>query len=527
MAALVFGLDLGTTSVAAVAVRTDGRVVATKSTEHGAEIAGEHEWESLQDPDRIYETACSLLGELESEVGTPAGLGICCQMHGGVYVDARGRAVSPLYTWLDGRGDRPSNHGQPPGESYAARLSRLTGRRLSTGYALVTHSVLQDRGHVPAGARSLTTIGAYVAMRLSGNTRPAAEPSLAHSMGAYDLARDGWDPAALEAAALPRDFLPRLVDSGTVLGHVGRHFGSTERKIEGTGAADTSPAPIPVTVAIGDNPSGFLGTVGKPETTAVVSLGTSGQVTVLLSESDWGEDLEVRPFPGKRHIAVGASLTGGKSYALLRDFYRSVCKAAGAGTELGYEQMNELAEAAYRRLKNNAEATGTEATANVTGTEATANVTGTEATTVRRLEEDLRPARGPLRDARFPLVDTRFQGSRADPAVRARITNLGPDNFDVGMIALGVLGGEVAELHRFFAAFPESARNRIRRIAVTGNAIRRNPLLERLISEYFGHPVVVRRHEEEAAVGAALSGGVGIGIWGGFLEAASLVEELA
>jgi sedoheptulokinase len=106
------------------------------------------------------------------------------------------------------------------------------------------------------------------------------------------------------------------------------------------------------------------------------------------------------------------------------------------------------------------------------------------------------------------------------------LTNLETENFEVGMVTLGVLAGVVAELHRFFVEFPERTRTRIGRIAVTGNAIRRNPLLERIISDYFARPVVVRRHEEEAAVGAAIAAGVGIGIWPDFIEAAGVVEEL-
>ena len=505
MASLLFGLDVGTTSVAAVALSTDGAVRAAKSREHGADLTPSEDWESLQDPQSIFETACGLLGELEAEAGTPDALGVCCQMHGAVYTGPDGKAVSPLYTWLDGRGDLPAVE-FGGGESYAARLSRLSSRALSTGFGAVTHHVLSQWQHVPKNAGRLMTIGDYVAARLCGATRPLTDATPAHSLGIYDAAEGRWDENLCELANLGPELLPEVVPSGAILGEVGETFGSIRRRAPGGG----KPAGIPVAVATGDNPAGFLGTVGDPTNTAALSIGTSGQITVLLEEAASIPTVDVRPFPGNRFIGVGASLTGGKSYAILRSFFEKALESFGGGTEaVSYERMNELAAAAYRRLEAETE------------DEAARNET------LRRQEGlELRPQSGPLRDPRAPIVDTRFQGSRVEPDARGRILNLDGANFEPGMLTLAMLGGMVGELRMYYKAFPEQVRRNMSRVAVTGNAIRRNPLLQQIISDYFDSPVAVRRHSEEAAVGAAMVSGVGVGVWPGFLEAAPLVESL-
>lgn len=58
----------------------------------------------------------------------------------------------------------------------------------------------------------------------------------------------------------------------------------------------------------------------------------------------------------------------------------------------------------------------------------------------------------------------------------------------------------------------------------SGNGIRKNPVLRKVASELFKREILVPTHEEEAAVGAAINGGVGSGVFKDFDEAKEVIN---
>ena len=153
-------VDIGTTSISAVV--TDGRAALdTLTLPNDSAVLGTAPFEKLQDPEKILETARKALSELLRLHPDVVRIGITGQMHGIVYTDSRGRAVSPLYTWQDRRGDIPDG-----GSTSVSRLSALTGYRLAAGYGSVTHYYNTLHGLVPQSAVAFSTIHDHVAMRL-------------------------------------------------------------------------------------------------------------------------------------------------------------------------------------------------------------------------------------------------------------------------------------------------------------------------------------------------------------------------
>ena len=57
------------------------------------------------------------------------------------YVDAEGKAVSPLYTWQDGKGNIPLENGKNSVELLKEKIENAG--MLAAGYGLVTHYYLQ------------------------------------------------------------------------------------------------------------------------------------------------------------------------------------------------------------------------------------------------------------------------------------------------------------------------------------------------------------------------------------------------
>lgn len=191
----IMGIDIGTTTVSVVMTDTEtGKLLARETVEHNSFLQSSKPEQKLQDPERIYEIVRELLIKQQKENGLPDGIGFTGQMHGMLYVDASGKAVSPLYTWQDGSGEIPLENGKT-----CAELLQGVGAAAS-GYGVVTHFYLQNKGQIPKDAVRMTTISDYIAMRLCENTVPVIGLDMAASWGCFDLQKQEFLYEALEQA---------------------------------------------------------------------------------------------------------------------------------------------------------------------------------------------------------------------------------------------------------------------------------------------------------------------------------------
>jgi len=321
------GLDLGTTKIAGLLLEIGlsdrpARVLKVVSRHHRAALPASRPWEHLQDAERILGLGREVLGELAGEAGPPDGLCVTGQMHGILYVDAAGEAVSPLSTWLDNR----AGQAHPAGGSFAEVLSARTGYRVPPGYGAAAHFYNRAHGLVPAAAVGLCSLPDFATMRLAGGRRPVTDPTIAAALGLFDLALGGFDSAAIREAGLDDLAWCRVSPAGTRVGVTAEHTA--------------------VFAPVGDNQASFLGAVRDLEGAALLNVGTGGQISVFTREPGLlAFPLEVRPFPGGGFLHVGASLCAGKAYALLEGFFRGVGEFLGGERPAAplFERMNKLA----------------------------------------------------------------------------------------------------------------------------------------------------------------------------------------
>lgn len=453
------GLDIGTTSISALVLdAATGDVAGVRTEPNAAALPAGRTVRAMQDPEAIRAAVERVLDVLLDEHPDVRGIGVTGQMHGILYVDRAGRAVSPLYTWQDGRGDLA----RPDGGTNARFLSQQTGQHLSTGMGLVSHYCNTLEGRVPAGAAALCTIADYAAMRLARSTVPVMDATSAASLGCFDTERLAFRLDALDRAGIDAGLLPRVAADYPALG-------------------EARPG-VPVYAALGDNQASFIGSVREIRGTALVNVGTGGQISVWTPDPFLAAGIDVRPFPLGGFLGVGAALCGGRAYALLRDFFE-------------------------RTLRLFADAAGTAGTAGAVAWEV-----------MNAVDESALPG-GRL------AVDTRFSGTRTDPGVRGGIAGLGPDTFTPEHLVAGVRDGIAAELHGFYDLLPESMRQGAVRLVGSGNAIRFNPALRRAFERCFRMPMAVPAHREEASFGAALLAGVAGGMIAGLAGAGSLVRH--
>ena len=317
------GLDIGTTTICGLVLDPDtGEVVSVRTEPNASAIPGAAPWEALQDPEAILAAAANIADRFLDAFADVAGIGVAGQMHGILYVDRHGRAVSPLYTWQDGRGDRDF----APGETHAAHLSQRLGHSLSTGMGFVTHHYNTRAGLVPQEAASLCTAADYVAMRLAHAAVPLIDATNAASLGCFDLSALDFRRGAMDGLGIDPSLFPRVVHGYPGMGEARRG--------------------VPVFVAVGDNQASFLGAVRDVGSSLLVNIGTGSQLSLFIQNPAVIPGIDTRPFPFGGFLGVGAALCGGRAYALLREFFdRTVRLFTGTAGAASWETMNAVTEA--------------------------------------------------------------------------------------------------------------------------------------------------------------------------------------
>lgn len=446
----IIGIDIGTTTISGVVLesRTTDEVVnkivekseilEAKTIENGCFISTEHEWERIQDAEQIVKKAQNLTDYFLDKYPDVERIGLTGQMHGIVYIDKAGKCVSPLYTWQDERGNLRNGNGM----SLTEEIQKTCKIKTAAGYGLVTHIYNMRHSLIPESAISFCTIMDYLGMCLTGRKVPLVHVSNVASFGFFNGRKMCFETEKLNEMGIEEKWLPEICVDVKELG--------TYRKCT-------------VTTAIGDNQASFLGSVGNESNTLLVNMGTGGQISILSDQYFEKDGIEARPFLNGKYLLAGASLCGGKAYALLENFFRKLVKEATGQDESLYKIMETMAEK---------------------GKEFNA-----------RQPED-----------RKLKVETTFDGTRVSPELGGRVTNLFSDNFTPESFTYGVLEGMSRELYNMYQIIHGGTDIEVKYITGSGNGLRKNKVLCEIVEKMFGAELVLAECEEEAAVGAAKSG---------------------
>ncbi len=318
----IAGIDIGTTTISLVLLDGEcGQLIGRKTIEHGSGSFMKSRYENgrIQDPERICSLAMAGFAELTQGCDDLKAIGMTGQMHGMLYIDRKGMAISPLYTWQDGRGDLLL-----PGEgrSMAAILRESVGNA-STGYGITTHAFMQRIGGIPDDAVSMVTISDYLAMKLCRRTVPFISVDMAASWGCFDLEKKVFLKDRLCEAGVDISFLPEVHPVHDVIGETKNG--------------------VPIICSLGDNQASVIGSVQDIASTLLLNVGTGSQVSMGIEKYiTCTGSVELRPCTEDTYIMAGSSLCGGRAYAMLEQFYRN---APGCVFEEAlYDSMTSQAE---------------------------------------------------------------------------------------------------------------------------------------------------------------------------------------
>ncbi len=211
---VLIGVDVGTSSVRAIAFDMRGRRVAAEARPTPirlTETGGEY------DPEAIYTAVIqNLIGVGRALNGRPvAGIAVTSIGESCILIDASGRALAPSIVWHD----RRTAEEVPAIEAALGRerVFALSGHAAEPIFTLA--KLIWMRRHWPeamAKARHVLMMADWIAFRLSGVA--ATDAMLASRTLYFDIRRRRWSEELLALAGVTADFPAPLAASGTPLG---------------------------------------------------------------------------------------------------------------------------------------------------------------------------------------------------------------------------------------------------------------------------------------------------------------------
>lgn len=193
------GVDVGTTSIKAIAVTPAGEILALASREtpwrHSGPLAD-------ADPRVLAETVVAVCADAAAQAGegvTVRSIGVTGIAEAGVLVDPQGQPCAPALAWFDPRGDAASVRAVVSARDF----QRATGRRLNSKPSLM--KVLWLQAHVPSSSHAVRhlCVAEWIVRAMGGEE--VSEASLASRTGMLDITRREPWPVAVE---LVGDLLP-------------------------------------------------------------------------------------------------------------------------------------------------------------------------------------------------------------------------------------------------------------------------------------------------------------------------------
>lgn len=219
MTSLTFlALDVGTTHVKAGALDAHGNTlaVAHRPTPVTAPAPGRAE----HDPAALWRVCAELIREVIGKSGAaPVAVSIASMGEVGAIFDAANAPLYPMIAWYDTRTEpQVRSLIQDVGKE---AIFRITGQSISQNMSLTRLMWLRENEPALFGrAARWMNVPDWIRYNLCGEI--ATDYTIASRMMLFDQTRRDWSDELLERTRIPRSLLPRLVPSGTAIGHITR-----------------------------------------------------------------------------------------------------------------------------------------------------------------------------------------------------------------------------------------------------------------------------------------------------------------
>ena len=255
---MLIGLDIGTTSISAVALDpASGRQLAHHTV---ANRAGSSPAPGLAELDiaQLFDLTVQCLAGLVAQAALPPsaiqGIGVTGQQHGVALMRPDAIPAAPAITWQDLRVQQSlPGTDTPVLERFIAAAGgrdafRNTGCLPAAGFLGPSLYWLTLQDALPDPPVTACFVPDAVVSFLTGAPL-VSEPTLAASSGIFDIRANQWEWTLLERLKLPARLFPPVGRAGDVMGGLRRELAEAVGLTPGTA----------VTIALGDNQASFIG----------------------------------------------------------------------------------------------------------------------------------------------------------------------------------------------------------------------------------------------------------------------------
>jgi xylulokinase len=333
----VLAHDLGTTGNKASLFDQEGKIRASSVYNYKTEYPRPN-WVE-QHPEDWWTAVCTTTRELLNLAHVHPRDVACItfsgQMMGCVALDRQARPLRSALIWADTRATEEAD--ALIGRVGMDTAYRITGHRASSSYSAA--KIMWVRRHQPeiyAATHKFVHAKDFIAARLTGVF--ASDYSDASGTNLYDLDTCDWSPTMLEAAGIDRALLPDLHPATAVIGEVLAAVADEVGLAAGT----------PVVIGGGDGSCASAGAGVVREGSAYNYLGSSSWIATASKTPVFDPSLRTFTFahlmPGM-YMPCGTMQAAGGSYQWLRDAFCQPEKEAAERLKIStYELMNLQAE---------------------------------------------------------------------------------------------------------------------------------------------------------------------------------------
>ena len=269
----LLGIDIGTSGTKTLVLGPDGKVAGTATSEHTLSTPkpGWTEQDPLEWWSAVQKSIRGALRDAKVSKDDITAIGLSGQMHGGVFLDEKGRVLRPAILWNDQRtakecDDILEKAGGP------RKMLDLVGNLPLTGYTLP--KILwfkQNEAKRFARLHKVVLPKDYVRMRMTGQY--VTDVGDASGMCLLDVRRRAWSDELIDLLKLDRAHLPDVVESTAQTGELETDAAHNLGLNPGT----------PVYAGSGDVMASAVGMGAVEAGLVAASLGTSG---VMAAHSD-------------------------------------------------------------------------------------------------------------------------------------------------------------------------------------------------------------------------------------------------
>lgn len=307
---LLLGIDIGTSSVKAVVMDAQsGSVVASAAREYP--VHQPQPGYAEQNPQDWWNAAIWAVRTTVENVDPTMirGIGLSGQMHGVVGVDTSGIPSYPAIIWADTRSK--TQVATLMAHTLIDRMAQHAPGRPAAGFMGPTLMWMAQHARETLNSTHLVMLPKdFVRYRMTGSF--ATDVSDAAATWLLDVKTGTWSDWLIEQCGIERRYLPNILDSAEVAGTL----------TQDAAKLMNLPAGIPVVAGCADQPAQALGCGLYKANTALVTIGTGGQVFMPMFTPQIDPELRYYTFNHAvrgQWYAAAAILAAGLSLRWLRD----------------------------------------------------------------------------------------------------------------------------------------------------------------------------------------------------------------